>query len=114
MAMKAEKHGEELRVRLTGEFDHHCAGQIREKIDALLFDPAIRVLTFDLKGVSFMDSSGIGVILARAAQMKRRRGRTRIAGASGQIERVLRLSGVYTLVEKEEVGGKGKCRIKTV
>ena len=65
-----------------------------------------------------MDSSGIGVILARAAQMKRRGGVTQVCGATGQIERVLRLSGACAaLVETArcaERWGKGKCRTKTV
>lgn len=117
MEMKAVISGHELRVALCGEVDHHCAASIREKIDTLLCNPTLRLLTFDLSSVTFMDSSGVGVILARATQMKRQRGRTRVFGATGQIERVLRLSGVYSLVEKAEGpqdGGKGKCRSKTV
>lgn len=117
MEMKAVLRGNRLRVALCGEFDQHCAASIRDKIDTLLENPSLRVLTIDLSEVTFMDSSGIGVILARAAQMKRRGGVTQICGATGQIERVLRLSGVYTLVERLDApsdGGKGKCRTKTV
>ena len=117
MQMKAVIRGNELCVALEGELDHHCASSIRDKIDTLLDNPAIRVLTFDLKAVTFMDSSGIGVILARAAQMKRRHGKTCVCNAHGQIERVLRLSGVYSLVEKgvdTRDGGKSKCKTRTL
>jgi stage II sporulation protein AA (anti-sigma F factor antagonist) len=74
MEMKAVISKDMLRIALVGELDHHCAASIRDKIDTLLCDPSIKTLVFDLKGVSFMDSSGIGVILARAAAMKRRKG----------------------------------------
>ena len=74
MEMKAVLRGNRLRVALCGEFDQHCAASIRDKIDTLLENPSLRVLTIDLSEVTFMDSSGIGVILARAAQMKRRGG----------------------------------------
>ena len=113
MEMRAVISKDMLRIALLGEVDHHCAASIRDKIDTLLCDPSIKKLVFDLKDVTFMDSSGIGVILARAAAMKRRRGgKTVIVNATGQIERVLRLSGVYTLVEHGETdkGGRG-CSI---
>ncbi|MBP3371140.1 MAG: anti-sigma factor antagonist [Clostridia bacterium] len=103
MEMRAVISRNMLHIALLGELDHHCASGIRDKIDTLLCDPSIKKLVFDLKDVTFMDSSGIGVILARAAAMKRRKGgRTVIVNAQGQIERVLRLSGVYTLVERED------------
>lgn len=112
MEMKAVISKDMLCIALVGELDHHCAASIRDKIDTLLCDPSIKTLVFDLKGVSFMDSSGIGVILARAAAMKRRKGgKTVIVNAAGQIERVLRLSGVYTLVQREEDKGVKGCSI---
>ncbi|MBE6550963.1 MAG: STAS domain-containing protein [Ruminococcaceae bacterium] len=54
-----------LIVRLEGEIDHHSVYSARERIDELLFELRPQVLMFDLSGTSFMDSSGLGLILGR-------------------------------------------------
>ena len=54
-----------LFVRLEGEIDHHSVYSARERIDELLFELRPHVLMFDLSGTSFMDSSGLGLILGR-------------------------------------------------
>ena len=54
-----------LSVALCGEIDHHSVYSARERIDELLFELRPQVLMFDLSGTSFMDSSGLGLILGR-------------------------------------------------
>lgn len=54
-----------LIVRLEGEIDHHSVYSARERIDELLFESRPDELVFDLSGTSFMDSSGLGLILGR-------------------------------------------------
>ena len=55
----------QLTVALTGEIDHHCAKEymqhISEKIES--YTPSVCVL--DFQEVTFMDSSGVGLILGR-------------------------------------------------
>ena len=52
-----------LTVHLTGELDHSVAAGIRAELDELILDPRVRRLVFDLDGLEFMDSSGIGLII---------------------------------------------------
>ena len=63
MEINAQKHGPKLYVALSGELDHHSADKVRIMLDTLLHDITVRELTLDLGGVTFMDSSGLAVVL---------------------------------------------------
>lgn len=91
------------RVTLSGELDHHAASEARTQIDGVLLDErAINALYLDLSGVTFMDSSGLGMILGRYRILAERGGRFVLSGASSYAERILKMAGIYALVEKGE------------
>ena len=52
-----------LVVALDGELDHFCAQSVRSQLDEMLADSSVRYLVLDFDKLTFMDSSGIGVIL---------------------------------------------------
>ena len=54
-----------LAAYLSGEIDHHAAQSLRKEIDAQIDDRLPELLTLDFSGVTFMDSSGVGLILGR-------------------------------------------------
>ncbi len=87
-------------VALSGELDHRRADQLRPELDELLKDPKIKELVFDLSGLSFMDSSGIGMVLGRYKMMARRGGSVSVKSVSAQIDRVFELAGLYQIVRK--------------
>ncbi len=92
--------GKKLYVHLIGELDHHSAKKTRDDIDRLLMNSYITELTIDMKDVSFMDSSGLGVILGRYKILAERKGSVRICGANRSVDKILRMSGIYSLVER--------------
>ena len=98
--MRHTLRGQTLTVYLSGELDHHSASQIRQELDALIRDSRARRLGLDLSSLTFMDSSGIGVILGRYNQMARRGGSLAVRKPSSQINRIFDLSGVYQIVER--------------
>ncbi len=57
-----------------------------------------RKIIFDLAGVTQIDSTGIGIIVMSAANVKKAGGELRLAGASGHVENALRLTGIEKLV----------------
>lgn len=63
-----------LVVRLSGELDHHTADQVREQVSQAIEEKQVRHLILNLENLSFMDSSGLGVILGRYKQMKQANG----------------------------------------
>ena len=95
-----QKKGSSLTVMLTGELDHHNAADIRETLDSML-DGSVRELILDMSGVTFMDSSGIGIVLGRYRRMQERDGRLYLSGLGGSAEKILRMAGVLGLVERK-------------
>lgn len=91
-----------LTVALTGEIDHHCAKTyiraITGKIEA--YTPEICVL--DFSEVSFVDSSGIAVVINAMRSMAQIEGRLLLTGLSPQPMKVFRASGIDKLVEIRE------------
>ena len=95
-----EKRDGTLRVRLDGELDHRRALEIRAELDILLADPCVRRLVFDLSGLEFMDSSGIGMMIGRYKLMRRRGGSVAVMPGSARVEKLMELSGLYRIIEK--------------
>lgn len=100
--IRIEKKKDVLTVYLSGEVDHHASRLIREEIDGQLRQSLPRQLILDFGGVSFMDSSGIGLIMGRYKLMKSMDGEIEIKHAKKQIQRVMQLSGLTRLVKIAE------------
>jgi stage II sporulation protein AA (anti-sigma F factor antagonist) len=92
----------QLTVALTGEIDHHCAKgyiqAIAAKIDS--YTPDICIL--DFSQVSFVDSSGIAVVINALRGMTQIEGKLLLTGILPQPMRVFRASGIDKLVEIKE------------
>ena len=89
--------GDEVTATLTGEIDHHTAGAVREQVDAALFKHRPHRLTLDLAGVGFMDSSGLGLVLGRAALCEELGAKLRVLHPSERILRVFSVAGLERL-----------------
>ena len=98
--MVHERQRSTVVVKLDGELDHSYADGIRAELDELISDPAIKKLVFDLSGLSFMDSSGIGMIIGRYRQMARRGGRVAVRCTSKRIDKIFEMAGLYQIIDK--------------
>lgn len=88
-----------LRLRLSGELDHHSAYPLREEADRMLAVCRPKKLVIDLTRVAFMDSAGLGYILGRYGKAQTLGAVTEVTGASDQIFRILRLAGAEKLIK---------------
>lgn len=70
MFLKFNKINDKLIVALVGELDHHSAEEVRVKIDDRIERDNIKKVILDFKEVTFMDSSGIGVVIGRLKRFK--------------------------------------------
>ena len=98
--MKHTLKGNTLTVWLEGELDHHCAVDVRAQLEEWLGDPSIKYLVLNLKKLTFMDSSGIGVVIGRYKTLSRRGGDVVIEHAYGNVDRIFAMSGLYQIVKK--------------
>lgn len=86
-----------LIAKLYGEIDHHIAPSIRNKIDSECETYRPRVLVLDFEGVTFMDSSGIGLIMGRYREISLLGGRLEVTNIPPYLERIVALSGIGNL-----------------
>ena len=84
-----------LAAYLTGEIDHHAAQALRREIDAQIDARMPALLTMDFSGVTFMDSSGVGLILGRGRQMSGLGGRLVVQNAPDTVRRMLDLAHIH-------------------
>jgi stage II sporulation protein AA (anti-sigma F factor antagonist) len=90
-----------LIIHMKEDLDHHNAIFIREHADKKLVTKNIQNVIFDFSHVSFMDSSGIGVILGRYKKLRLLgNGKLIVTGVSDCVNRILTISGLYSIIEK--------------
>lgn len=91
-----------LTVALTGEIDHHCAKAYIQAISGKIEAYTPDVCILDFRDVSFVDSSGIAVVINALRNMAQIEGQLLLTGISPQPMRVFRASGIDKLVEIKE------------
>ena len=87
-----------LTIYLAGELDHNEARGAIRSIDELLDEYLPRDCVLDMSGLSFMDSSGIALIIRMSRRMKNLGGRAWIENPAKQPLRVIDASGIDRLV----------------
>ena len=94
----------QLTVALTGEIDHHCAKNYMQAIAGKIEAYTPNLCILDFRDVTFIDSSGIAVVINALRQMNQMGGTLTLAGINDQPMKVFRAAGVDKLVQiKEEV-----------
>lgn len=101
MDVKYRKTTDGLTVYVFGELDEYTASKTKDILDKLIYDNAnSKKFIFDLSGVSFMDSTGIGLLIGRYKKLKQFNVPAYISGASVSTEKVLSLAGIYSIMPK--------------
>ncbi len=101
MEIKAKKRSGDLTVYVYGELDECSASTAKSILDKILFENLnTDKVIFDLSGLSFMDSTGIGLLIGRYKKLKQLNIRSYISGASVNTEKVIELAGLYKIMPK--------------
>ena len=98
--LRSMRDGERLLVGLDGELDHCCAQSVRRELDGMLRDPTVRQLILDFSGLTFMDSSGIGVILGRYRVLRERGGSVAVIHMNAHVSRIFHMSGMDRVIHQ--------------
>lgn len=100
--MRITKEDGVLTVYLTGEIDHHTAKAAREEADAALTQEKPHLLRLDFSGVTFMDSSGVGLIMGRYQKAAALGAAVTVRGLTRRDERIVKMAGLGRLIRFEE------------
>ncbi|MDY3014417.1 MAG: STAS domain-containing protein [Evtepia sp.] len=91
-------HNRMLTVTLSGDIDHHRVKGLLQDLDREIDQVLPRELVVDCAGLTFMDSSGIAVLLRLWQRMEELEGSIRVTGLPEQPARVLRAAGIQRLI----------------
>lgn len=91
-----------LIVRLSGELDHHEAERLRNEWKDMIYKNSIKHVILNLESVTFMDSSGLGVILGRYKEVLQLGGEMVVCSISLPVKRLFEMSGLFKIIRLEE------------
>ena len=99
-----------LTAVLSGELDHCLASEVRAAIDEKLIRRRPGLLVLDISRISFMDSSGLGLIMGRYTVCKRYGASFCLRGADGRAMKILELAGLDGVIQTDPPAEGGKNR----
>lgn len=93
-----KKSGRALLIKIDGEIDAESAKGLRRTIDIEYDEAGARDMVFDMSGVAFMDSSGIGMMIGRYKKVRPIGGKIKVFGAGMNVSRIIELSGLGQII----------------
>ncbi len=101
MEIKSRILNKTLYILLSGELDEYTAPSVRKKLD-LIFDTqkGFVQIVIDLSELTFMDSTGVGVLIGRYKKMRDLNKPIFISNPSRNAERIFKMSGLYEIMPK--------------
>ncbi len=101
MNMQSSRRGDNLYIYLTGEIDEHSVSEMRKSTDRLIDEnTGLSRAIFNLAGVQFMDSTGIGFLIGRYKRLQKYGMGMFLENPNSGADKILSLSGVYSLMPK--------------
>lgn len=91
----------QLTVALSGEIDHHRAKKVMETVTRKIDEYLPKNCILDFRDVTFMDSSGIAIVICALRRMRELEGKLKLTNVPAQPFKVLRAAGVERVAEME-------------
>ena len=101
MQIKSRIVNKTLYILLSGELDEYTAQSVRKNLDVLLDTQKGYVqIVMDLSELTFMDSTGVGVLIGRYKKLKTKNQQIYITNPSTHAEKIFLMSGLYQIMPK--------------
>ncbi len=101
MQIKSRIVNKTLYVLLSGELDEYTAQGVRKNLDTLFdTEKGFVQIVMDLSELTFMDSTGVGVLIGRYKKMREYNKPIFITNPSRNAERIFKMSGLYEIMPK--------------
>ena len=101
MEIKCFKDGDGICAKLSGELDEYSAEYVRISLDELLQDlNGTKKLILDFSDVSFMDSTGIGMLLGRYNKFSKCDVGLFIKNPTSYVNRIFEMTGIYQIIPR--------------
>lgn len=103
--IEKQQNDKEIFVSVAGEIDAYTAPKLREELLPLAEGKNKRI-TVNLKDVSYMDSTGLGVFVGLFKQLKKNEGDLELVELSARLERLFKITGLSNIMNIAEGGGR--------
>lgn len=100
MEAYTEFEGRSLVFRLVGELDEHSAQFVRRRLDTAIEESSFDAVIFDLSRMSFMDSTGIGVVIGRYKLVRKLNKPVYVRNPTTTVDKIFKMSGLYEIIHK--------------
>lgn len=102
MEIKYSSKDDGIYAELSGELDEYSAEYVRISLDDLLKNAPLREtkLILDFSNVSFMDSTGIGMLLGRYNKFSKHDIGIYIKNPTSYVNRIFEMTGIYQIIPK--------------
>ncbi len=100
MEVYTNYEGSNLIVGLVGELDEHSAAFVRHKLDEFFEQENYTDAVLDLSRLSFMDSTGIGVVIGRYKLLRKQNKKLFVRNPSPTVDKIFRMSGLYEIISR--------------
>lgn len=104
--MKHQFMDETLYLYFYGEFDNLSVGNLKQICIDLIDKYQPKIVKLDFEEVSFIDSTGIGFVLARYKQLKKINAELIICNLSKSNMTLFHMSGIFQIMQYERNGVK--------
>lgn len=98
--MKLGIANEALVVKFIGDVDNLVCEPYKNRLETLINENKYKKVIMDFSCVTFIDSSGLGLILGRYNQLKKYNGTLYICGLNKQTEKIFNIAGIWTIIDK--------------
>lgn len=105
--MKYREFDGALYIALEGELDHATAPVMRKALDNLITSTQYVKIVLDMSQMSFMDSTGVGLIIGRYRLARQNKKYILIKAPTKSVDKVLQVSGIYSIIQKIKWGTYG-------
>jgi len=101
LSIDLEVRQDVLCIRLSGELDHHTSEELKSRVTEAIEKHHILHIITNLEKLTFMDSSGLGVVLGRYKQIKLKNGEMVVCAITPQVKRLFEMSGLFKIIRLE-------------
>lgn len=95
MELSMRKSGETYIVDVKGEMDLYNAHQLKELVNKML-EKKINSFVINMEAVEYIDSSGVGSLIAICNTLKKQSAKLAISGVHGSVKKVIELTKLTT------------------
>jgi anti-sigma B factor antagonist len=90
---EASRSGDRVVATLSGDLDMFATFRLEPELERATRQPGVRALVIDMAGVEFIDSAGLGLLLATHERLRAEQVRFELANPSRSVRRMLDLTG---------------------